>query len=442
MGDLSDGESGFAPSGTPGRSRNMEALLRPTRRLLTHDLHPPALQSASQKVGTVGKKCALPSASGLHPDAGVRAPVYGPESASAAAPRDAASPPATSQSRPSLREAETTTGSPQHTELSSRAPRTRHQRSSSLTSISVDIPLSLSLGLRRREATAMRAAEIVDAWMAKRAAQEVSNTTTEPQHVTSATASLTQVPAEPLTATPGTASEPDPTELPEEEEGMDQSSCRKRSRDSDDDAGPAQPLGLSAHPECKRKAQTAPPNRDVNKAATEPKTAANNAVKVAAPGPDTATKKVYPANSAAAFLKEPRPPVSTHLATRKKGKGQQPGKPANSQPPNPAPSGTSSPPASPQQQPDPTDTAVNTQPADPPTTKSELVAKWLKNISRENLVVNDKSASTVVCSRHFLSTDYVPGCRIRKLLPGVVPTVFDEYPSYLVPSAKKPRKEI
>ncbi|KAH7958884.1 hypothetical protein HPB49_006121 [Dermacentor silvarum] len=72
---------------------------------------------------------------------------------------------------------------------------------------------------------------------------------------------------------------------------------------------------------------------------------------------------------------------------------------------------------------------------------AELVAKWLKNISRENLVVNDKSASTVVCSRHFLSTDYVPGCQIRKLLPGVVPTVFDEYPSYLVPSAKKPHKE-
>ncbi|KAH6940612.1 hypothetical protein HPB50_003012 [Hyalomma asiaticum] len=52
---------------------------------------------------------------------------------------------------------------------------------------------------------------------------------------------------------------------------------------------------------------------------------------------------------------------------------------------------------------------------------------------------------TVYCTtstRHFLSTDYyVPGCRIRKLLPGVVPTVFDEYPSYLVPSTKKPRKE-
>ncbi|KAH7954986.1 hypothetical protein HPB49_023662 [Dermacentor silvarum] len=52
MGDLSDGDSGFAPSGTPGRSRNMEAFLRATRRLLTHDLHPPALQSPSQKPDT------------------------------------------------------------------------------------------------------------------------------------------------------------------------------------------------------------------------------------------------------------------------------------------------------------------------------------------------------------------------------------------------------
>ncbi|KAH9379934.1 hypothetical protein HPB48_008580 [Haemaphysalis longicornis] len=66
----------------------------------------------------------------------------------------------------------------------------------------------------------------------------------------------------------------------------------------------------------------------------------------------------------------------------------------------------------------------------------------MKNISRRNLVVSDKSASTVVCSRHFLSTDYVPGCKIRKLLPGVVPTVFEDYPSYLVPRAKKPRKEL
>ncbi|KAH7959034.1 hypothetical protein HPB49_007411 [Dermacentor silvarum] len=104
MGDLSDGESGFAPSGTPGRSRNMEALLRATRRLLTHDLHPPALQSASQKVGTVDKKMRI--AKRLRPSprrTGAPTPATARKRKRrkvAAAPRDAASPPATSQSRP------------------------------------------------------------------------------------------------------------------------------------------------------------------------------------------------------------------------------------------------------------------------------------------------------------------------------------------------------
>ncbi|KAG0420086.1 hypothetical protein HPB47_003686 [Ixodes persulcatus] len=71
----------------------------------------------------------------------------------------------------------------------------------------------------------------------------------------------------------------------------------------------------------------------------------------------------------------------------------------------------------------------------------ELCSKWKKNVSRENLVINDKSASTVVCSKHFTENDYVPGYRIRKLRPGVVPTVFDQYPSYMVPATKRPRKE-
>lgn len=71
----------------------------------------------------------------------------------------------------------------------------------------------------------------------------------------------------------------------------------------------------------------------------------------------------------------------------------------------------------------------------------ELCSKWKKNISRENLIINDKSPSTVVCCRHFLQSDYVAGCRIKKLLPSSVPTVFEEYPSYLAPSAKKPRKD-
>lgn len=71
----------------------------------------------------------------------------------------------------------------------------------------------------------------------------------------------------------------------------------------------------------------------------------------------------------------------------------------------------------------------------------ELCSKWQRNISRQNLVINDKSPSTVVCSRHFRQIDYAPDCRIRKLLPGALPTVFEDYPAYLAPSAKKPRKE-
>lgn len=70
-----------------------------------------------------------------------------------------------------------------------------------------------------------------------------------------------------------------------------------------------------------------------------------------------------------------------------------------------------------------------------------LCSKWRKNVSRENLVINDKSGSTVVCSKHFMESDYVPGCCIRKLRPGAVPTVFHEYPSYMVPAMKRPRKE-
>lgn len=71
----------------------------------------------------------------------------------------------------------------------------------------------------------------------------------------------------------------------------------------------------------------------------------------------------------------------------------------------------------------------------------ELCSRWKQSISREDLVINDKSASTVVCSKHFLRSDYVPECRIKKLLPGTVPTVFDHIPSDTAPSPKKPRPE-
>ncbi|KAH9368597.1 hypothetical protein HPB48_004052 [Haemaphysalis longicornis] len=67
----------------------------------------------------------------------------------------------------------------------------------------------------------------------------------------------------------------------------------------------------------------------------------------------------------------------------------------------------------------------------------ELREKWLKVISRDNWTPNSTSCYSTVCSRHFVPSDYKEGCSTRRLKKGAVPSVFQEYPSYL-----QPRKQI
>ncbi|KAG0425119.1 hypothetical protein HPB47_027692 [Ixodes persulcatus] len=49
---------------------------------------------------------------------------------------------------------------------------------------------------------------------------------------------------------------------------------------------------------------------------------------------------------------------------------------------------------------------------------SQLRETWLKVVARKDWVPNTTSRSSVVCSRHFLTTDYNEGCETRKLKRG------------------------
>ncbi|KAH8019707.1 hypothetical protein HPB51_021029 [Rhipicephalus microplus] len=52
--------------------------------------------------------------------------------------------------------------------------------------------------------------------------------------------------------------------------------------------------------------------------------------------------------------------------------------------------------------------------------------RWLTAISREEWVPNSSSNYSVVCSLHFLPSDFKDGCTRRLLKPGDVPSVFDD----------------
>lgn len=74
----------------------------------------------------------------------------------------------------------------------------------------------------------------------------------------------------------------------------------------------------------------------------------------------------------------------------------------------------------------------------------ELREKWLASISRQGACKGSRWVPTDysrVCSLHFRSEDYRENCKKRILKPGVIPSIFPAYPSYLQSRKITPRKE-
>ncbi|XP_067124850.1 THAP domain-containing protein 1-like, partial [Centruroides vittatus] len=77
--------------------------------------------------------------------------------------------------------------------------------------------------------------------------------------------------------------------------------------------------------------------------------------------------------------------------------------------------------------------------------EESLRLKWIKAVSRK-----DENSSklwkpsdwSVVCSKHFLESDYKPGLKKRILIRNAVPSVFPEYPSYKQIVCKEARREV
>ncbi|KAH7981570.1 hypothetical protein HPB49_025554 [Dermacentor silvarum] len=75
------------------------------------------------------------------------------------------------------------------------------------------------------------------------------------------------------------------------------------------------------------------------------------------------------------------------------------------------------------------------------TKRSGTASEMAQGHFRDDWTPNTTSCYSTVCSRHFGSSDFKEGCKIRKLKKDAVPSIFEEYPAYLQPPKNRERSD-
>ncbi|KAH7942013.1 hypothetical protein HPB49_019727 [Dermacentor silvarum] len=184
---------------------------------------------------------------------------------------------------------------------SARAPRKGHRRSASATA---PLPQSLGLELQLRYDAQARAAEICQSGTTDTAADVPAPSGEAADHLPAAT-------PPPAALQPSDTMEPTMVELPvtSDEEDMDETTTRKRGRDSEDEEElPKQSKGLGAHSDSKRKHLTPPSTPAATyRGARRHNPAAEKTSPSAAPGQPATTTPGVAASQKTAASHEPEP---------------------------------------------------------------------------------------------------------------------------------------
>nr|XP_037286552.1 uncharacterized protein LOC119179552 isoform X2 [Rhipicephalus microplus] len=68
---------------------------------------------------------------------------------------------------------------------------------------------------------------------------------------------------------------------------------------------------------------------------------------------------------------------------------------------------------------------------------AKLREEWLKRIPRKDWVSDTTLLFPIVCSKHFLPSDFKEGCKARVLRKGAIPSLFDTPSDWVQPPAKR-----